>query len=223
MTLTATRPDIHLKGPGWLLVATAPAYVAYLAVAVSTIAEEVKTSSDLTPADLDDLGVAWMTVHALWVLPTLLAAAALVGLSRSLAGRGLRLVPGLVAIAVACEAAYLVVNALAYGTDAATWGDSALYPASVLASLFAGWFGVHAATLVVVAALAKAGPARRTALVVGVLYALYVVFEVLTYLPVMFGPTDFAGFLGGLPPFLVGILWATLGGGLLKSRVPSAV
>jgi hypothetical protein len=223
MTITSTSPATGLRRPAWLLVATLPAYVAYLAVALATIAEEAHTSSDLTPADIDDLGAAWIGVHALWVVPTLLAAAALVGLAQQLEGRYLRFVPALAAIAVACEAAYLVVNTLAYGTEGATWGESALYPVSVLASLFAGWFGVHAATLVVVVALAKTGMARRTTVVVGGLYALYVLFEVLTYLPVIFGPTDFAGFMGGLPPFVVGIFWAALGGGLLKSRIPSAV
>ena len=164
-----------------------------------------------------------MALHVLWVLPLLLAAVALVDVARHVPGPLTRWVPASAAITVAATSAYLVVNALAFGAEGDTWGDSTLYPWSPMASLVAGWFGVHAATLIVVVALVRAGIARRTALVVGVLYALYAVFEVLTYLPVVFGPATFAEFQGGLPPFLLGIFWAVLGGGLLKSPITSAV
>jgi hypothetical protein len=204
-------------------VATLPAYVAYLVLAVTTIARDAHTSAELTPADIDELGVAWMAVHVLWVLPPVLAAVALVGVARRVPGPLTRAVPLFAGITVTVAAVYLVVNALAFGADDETWGDSALYPWSPLASLFAGWFGVHVATLVVVAALVRAGIAKRTAIVVGALYALYVVFEVLSYLPVIFGPATLAGFLGGVPPFLLGIFWAVLGGGLLKSPITSGV
>jgi len=223
MTQTLSPPATGLAKSAWLLVATLPAYVAYLALALTTIAQQVHTSSDLTPADIDELGLAWLALHVLWVLPPVLAAIALMGVARRVGGRLPRLVPVLATVTFAFAAAYLVVNVLAFGSDSATWGDSSLYPWSPLTSLLAGWLGVHAATLVVVAALAKAGIARRTAIVVGAIYALYVAFEVLTYLPVIFGPTTFAGFLGGLPPFLLGIFWAALGGGLLKWRVTSGV
>ena len=223
MTLTLTPPQIGLKKPAWLLVATLPAYVAYLALAVATIAREAHTSADLTPAEIDGFGVAWMAMHVLWVLPLVLAAIALVGLARRVPGPLTRCVPAFAAIAVAAASMYLVVNALAFGAESETWGESALYPWSPVASLVAGWFGVHVATLIVIVALVREGIARRTALVVGIVYALYAVFEVLTYLPVVFGPATFADFLGGLPPFLLGIFWAVLGGGLLKSPITSGV
>jgi hypothetical protein len=56
---------------------------------------------------------------------------------------------------------------------------------------------------------------------VTVIVGLYWAVELLTYLPVLLGPTTFAEFEGGLPPFLMGIVWAALGVGLLRSRVPS--
>ena len=141
----------------------------------------------MTPAEIDQLGVAWLAVHVLWVVPPLLAAVGLVGVARRIPGRLPRFVPAFAAVTVAFLPTYLVVNVLALRSDATTWGESALYPWSPLASLLAGWFGVHLATLSVVAALVKAGIAKTTALVVGGLYALYVVFEILVYLPVLFG------------------------------------
>lgn len=223
MTLTLTPQGTGLRKPAWLLVGTLPAYVAYLALAVTTIARDAHTSADLTPADISELGVAWMAVHVLWVLPPVLAAVALMGVAHRVPGPLTRLVPVFAAITVTLAAAYVVVNAFAFGGEGETWGDSALYPWAPLASLLAGWFGVHVATLIVVSALVRAGIARRTAIVVGALYAVYVVFEVLIYLPVIFGPTTFAEFLGGVPPFLLGIFWAVLGGGLLKSPITSGV
>ena len=221
MTITLDPPVTAVRRPGWLLVATLPAYAAYLAVAVTTIAQQAHSSADLTPTEIDELGVAWMAVHVLWIVPPLLAVIGLVGVARSVPGRLTRLVPALAVVTVALLAAYLLFNVLAFTSDATTWGESPLYSWSPLASLFAGWFGVHLATLIVVAALVQARIARRAVLVVGVLYALYVVFEILAYLPVLFGPTTFASFMGGLPPFLLGLLWAALGSALLKSRITS--
>jgi hypothetical protein len=223
MTLTTHRPTVGLRRPAWLLVATAPAYLAYLALSVMSLAPRADTSAELTPVDLEELGALWVVVHALWVTPLVLAAVALTALAREVPGPLTRWVRALAAITCCFAAAYLGVNLLALGSDAATWGDDRLYPLSPVTSLFAGWFGVHVATLIVVLALRRAGIARRTATVVAVLFALYLILEVLTYLPILFGPATFAGFLGGVPPFLAGVLWAVLGGGVLKSRIPSGV
>lgn len=223
MTLTATDQPVATAGsrrPAWLLLATLPAFVAYVAFAVLTIAKEVSTSADLTPAQLDDLGVEWMVLHLLWVAPPALAAVALAGLAARLRGaaRHARL---LAAVTGICLATYLVVNLLAYGSDTATWGDDALYPWSYTLSLAAGWLGVLPATILAGVTLARQGVARRTCWTVSALVAVYWVLEVLTYLPVLLGPATFAEFEGGLPPFLLGVLWAVLGGGLLRSGLRS--
>ena len=208
-----------LRKPAVLLTATFAAFVVYLTFAVATIAREVKTSADLTPAQLDDLGAAWLGLHVLWVVPPILAAIALTSLSRRLQG-ATRFVPAFAAVTIACAAAYILVNLAAYGSETATWGDNALYPWSVTLSLATGWFGVIPATILVSTALAVGGVARRTGWTVTALVGLYWVIELLTYVPVLLGPETFAGFEGGLPPFLLGIAWAILGGGLLRSRVP---
>lgn len=223
MSLTFTfQPTsaVGLKRPAVLLIATLAAFVVYVIFAVATIAKEVETSADLTPAHLDDLGASWLGLHLLWVVPPILAAIAVTLLSRGLRG-ATRFVPALAAVTIACAAAYLVVNFLAYGSDNATWGENPLYPWSYSLSLAASWFGVLPATLLISTALARQDIARRTAWTVTALVGVYWVIEVLTYLPVIVGPETFAEFEGGLPPFLLGIFWAILGGGLLGSRVTS--
>lgn len=209
-----------LQRPAVLLTATLAAFVVYVVFAVATIAEEAKTSADLTPAQLEELGVAWLGLHVLWVVPPILAATSLALLSRTLQG-GTRFVPALAAVTTACAAAYVFVNLLAYGSETATWGGNPLYPWSIVLSLAAGWFGVLPATVLVGWTLAGQGIARRTAWTVTALVALYWVVELLVYLPVLVGPETLAEFEGGLPPFLLGIFWAILGGGLLRSHVPS--
>lgn len=209
-----------LKKPAVLLIATLATFAAYVGFALVSIAEEVTTSADLTPAQMDGLGAAWLGLHVLWVVPPILAAIALTLLSRRLRDVT-RFVPALAAVSIACMTAYLLVNLAAYGSEASTWGSNALYPWSVVLSLAAGWFGVIPATMLVSTTLARRGVARRTAWLVTALVALYWVLDLLTYVPVLLGPQTFAGFEGGLPPFLLGIFWAILGGGLLRARVPS--
>lgn len=220
--ILTSRPSSSsgLRRPAVLLTVTLAAFVVYVTFAVATIAGEVTTSADLTPAQLDDLGAAWLGLHVLWVVPPILAAIALTLLSRRLQGVT-RFVPALAAVTIACTTAYLLVNLGAYGSETATWGSNTLYPWSIALSLAAGWFGVIPATLLVSTTLALRGVARRTAWTVTALVGLYWVSDLLVYLPVLLGPETFAGFEGGLPPFLLGIFWAILGGGLLRSRVPS--
>ena len=223
MSVTEADRPVHVslhRRPALLLVATLPAFVAYVAFAVLTIAQEVSTSADLTPAQVDDLGVEWMVLHLLWVTPPALAAVALAGLAARLPGavRHARLLATVTGI---CLATYLVVNLLAYGSDTATWGDDVLYPWSYTLSLAAGWLGVLPATILVSVTLARQGVAPRTCWTVTVLVAVYWVLEVLTYLPVLLGSATFADFEGGLPPFVLGVLWAVLGGGLLRSGLRS--
>jgi len=223
MSLSVMSPSTtstSLRAPAWLLVGTLAAFVAYVAFAIATISKVADTSATLTPGQIDDLGASWMAVHLTWMVPPVLAAVALTLLSRRL-GTTTRFVPVLAAVALALAMAYLVVNGLAYGSDAATWGQNELYPWSYLLSISVGWLGVLPATLLVTVALARAGIARRSAWTLTVLVGLYWAFDLLTYLPVILGPATLAAFEGGLPPFLLGIFWAVLGGSLLKSRVTS--
>ena len=222
MTLTHTPSVTDAKRPAWLLLLTLPAFLAYLLLAVVTIAQKAESSAaELTPAQLSELGPAWVALHLLWMTPTVAAAIALTWLARSWRLRNTTAVPILACTAFVCAAAYLVVQCLAFGFDGRTWGDSRLYPFGVALSLAAGWAGTLPATILVAVALVRHGIARKTAWTVAALATLYLLFEVLTYLPVLLGPATFAETTGGLPPFLLGFMWAGLGGGLLRARVPS--
>lgn len=221
MTLTRTPPRTDLRRPAWLLILTLPAFVAFLAVAVVTIAAEADSSAaELTAAQISDLGLSWVAVHLLWTAPSVLAATALVLIARRRQLPRTGAVPVLCGAAVVLAAAYLVVQVLAFGVDGATWGDSRLYQLGVVLSLAVGWVGTLPATLLVTVALARRGIARRVAWTVAALTGLYFAVELLTYLPVFLGPTTLAE-TPGLPPFLLGIFWAVLGGALLRSRVTS--
>ncbi|GAA1501882.1 hypothetical protein [Nocardioides humi] len=223
MTLVTEATRRSLTRPAWLLVASLPAFVAYLVAAITLLAGKVESSAELTTAQMSDLGVGWFAVNLLWVLPSVLAAAGLAVLGPRLPERfpALSLVPVLAAVAVALCTAYVVVSSIGFGFDHATYGESWTYPASGLLSLGAGWIGTYPATLLVAVALVRAGIARRTAVAIAAILALYWIVELLVYLPIIVGPDEFADLRGGLPPFLLGIFWAVLGGGVLRSRVPS--
>jgi hypothetical protein len=222
MTTTAAPDTTGVKRPAWLLILTLPAFIVFLGVATVTVAAQTDASSaELTLAQLNELGIVWVAVHLLWVTPPLLAAVGLALLARTWRMPHATAVTILGWAAGALALAYLVVQLLAFGFDGDTWGDSPLYPLGVALSVALGWFGTLPATILVSVALARRGVARMTALTVAVLVALYVVFELLVYLPVLFGSASLAE-TAGLPPFLLGFFWAVLGIGLLRSRVPSS-
>ena len=224
MVLTSSRPTTSTTSrPAWLLVATLPAYVVYLVASVAVLRPRVELSSaELTPSEIADLEPAFTALNALWVLPPILAAVALAAIARGLSpSRGLRAVPYLAASTVVLGVAHVVVGALAARQDTATWGDSPLFAVGVILSLLMGWLGVHPATLIVLPALFRAGIIRRTAAVVGVLYALYWALEILIYVPVLLDPAGSAIAAVGLPPFLLGLLWAAVGAALRRRGVPS--
>lgn len=221
MTLTHTEPDTAARRPALLLVLTLPAFIAYVALAVVTIAQKVdSTSADLTPAQLSDLGVSWVALHLLWMTPSVLAAIGLAQLAASWRLQRATVVRTLAGVVLVLAAAYLVVQLLALGFEGDTWGDSRLYPLGVMLSLAAGWVGTLPATMLVTTSLARRGIARRSAWAITALSAMYLVIEVLTYLPAIVGPTTLADTVG-LPPFLLGLLWAWLGAAILRARVTS--
>jgi hypothetical protein len=222
MTVTSVPGTVDVRRPAWLLLLTLPGFVAFLALASVTIATQTDASAaELTPAQLDDLGIALLALHLLWIAPSLVAALALAILVRTLRLPRASAVTVLAGGAVVLALAYITVQMLASGTGGTTWGDSALYPLGVAWSLAIGWFGTLPATILVCAALARRGVARITAWTVAALAGLYLAFELLVYLTVLFGAATLEE-TAGLPPFLLGCFWAALGVGLLRSRVSSS-
>lgn len=222
MTTTAAPPTTSAKRPAWLLILTLPTFIVFLAVATVTVAAQTDGSSaELTPVQLNELGFGWAAVHLLWIAPSLLAAVGLALLARTWRMPRATTVTILAGSAVVFAFANLVVQLFAFGFDGDTWGDSPLYPSGIALSIAIGWFGTLPATILVSVALARRGVARITAWTVAVLVALYFVFELLVYLPALFGSASLAE-TAGLPPFLLGFFWAALGIGLLRSRVSSS-
>jgi hypothetical protein len=215
--LTPARTTNDLRRPAWMLVLTLPAYVAYVVVAVTTLATEADSSSaELTPPELSDLGVSWVALHVLWMTPPVLAAIALVMMARRVGLGQARLVAVLSAVAVVLAAGYLIPQLLAFGAGTATWGDSDLYGIGVVLSLAVGWVGVLPATVMVTIGLAKHGITRKVSWGIAIFTGLYVVLELLTYLPAL-GSAELAETTGP-PPFLLGFVWALLGVRLLARR-----
>lgn len=221
MTLTDTSRTTGLARPAWMLILSLPTFVAYLALAVLTIAQGAESSSaELTPAQISDLGLWWVAVHLLWIAPSVLAALGLAAVARVLDLPHAGTVRLLAAGVLALSGAYVVVQLMAFRHGGPTWGDGSLFSAGVVLSLVAGWIGTIPATILVARDLARRGIMRKTAWTVTALMALYLVVELLTYLPALLGSASLKDTVG-LPPFLLGIFWAILGGGLLRARVPS--
>jgi hypothetical protein len=69
---------------------------------------------------------------------------------------------------------------------------------------FIGWYAVTAR-------LAQRGTVRRTAGIIGVLTGVYLLWEVATYVAIAVGPPTLLDTIGP-PPFVLGLLWAGVGG-----------
>lgn len=209
-TSTVVRTSSSRRGE-LLLGLTLPAFIAYIAVAVATVATKAESSSgELTPDELSGFGASWMLVHLLWMAPSVLA---ILGLARIAARAGRRAastLPVLVASTLTLAVLYLVPQAMAYGVDTATWGDSTWYAVGVTLSLAVGWLGTVPATLLVALGLARNGVIPKTARTVAALCGVYVVWELLTYAAIALGSATLLDTVGP-PPFLLGILWAALG------------
>jgi hypothetical protein len=199
------------RRPELLLVLTLPAFVAYLAVAVATVATKADSSSgELTPAQVSDLGASWMLLHLLWMTPSVLAILGLVGLAERAGERARATLPTLMGVTLVLTALYLVSQVMAYGVDTPTWGDSAWYPTGMTLSLAVGWLGTIPATVLVTLGLAGGGTIPRTARTIAALCGLYLVWEVATYASIAIGSATLLDTVGP-PPFLLGVLWAVLG------------
>ncbi len=212
--LAQTDSDTTFSGR-LLLLAMIP-LVAFMATAHLTV--EGPTAGGMTAGQARDRAFAWVLVAILWVLPVVLAAFAFRRLaSGGVAGRRVRI---LSAVGVALLVGHVVVQSAVLGMDQdQKLGGTTTYAASILLSLL-GWWAVDVAAVVTCLWLARKGPARRTATVIGPLSALLTIFEVVVYLPALVGEATLHQTVG-LPPMILPILWAILGGVLLRHRDPA--
>lgn len=222
MTTTLRESTTGLKRPAWLLIASLPVFVVYLVVASSVLSDKVEdTSAELTPHQLDGMRGGWIAASILWFVPVVIGALGLLDLSRRVPGparlRSVAKVGALLSIPLL--AVWLVLQLSLLGADGPTLGDNGIYAPAVALSVFAFW-AAFVSTIAMCALLRRSGIARVLPWIVGVLCVLYLVFDLLTYLPAFFGSDKLADAVG-LPPFLIAVFWAVIGGGLLRHRVRS--
>lgn len=218
---TSVPSSIDGRRPAWLLILTLPVFMAFLGLAVATIATQADSSSaELTPAQLADLGLWWVALHLLWITPTVLAAVGLSRLARAWRLTNLTAVQILCRVAVTLAACYLVVQVLALRFEGDVWGHSSLYAPGVVLSMAAGWTSTLPATILVCVSLTRHDITRKTAWTIAALTALFLAFEVAASLSALLQPADLSQ-TAGPPPFLLGFFWAALGVGLLRHGTSS--
>ncbi|WP_410793311.1 hypothetical protein [Kribbella sp. C-35] len=211
MTQILPRLVTLLAGPARLLVIALVPLVAFMAMAHTTVVGDA--ASDMTAAQVDERALPWITVAVLWILPIALAAVAFTAIAARL-GRGSAVKP-LAVLGVVLLMAYVVAQACVVWIDsAAALADSSWLAAAILLSLL-GWWSVDVAAVLTCRHLFKHKVAPRTALVIGILTAAFLLLEIAIYLPALVGGQELQDTVG-LPPMLLPALWAILGGVLWR-------
>ena len=196
-----------------LLVLAIVPLVAFMALAHTTI--EGSSASSMTPADVDERAAQWIIVAVLWVLPVALAGVAFAIIAARLGGR----VPpaALTGLGLALLAAHVATQAtVVWSDDSTTLADSTIYSLAILLSLL-GWWVIDLVAALTCLRLYKSRLAPKTSMTVGVLTILFLLGEVAVYLPALVGSAELHDTIG-LPPMLLPVLWAILGGVLLRTR-----
>jgi len=214
MSTLLTRSSATVPaGVSRLLVLAIVPLVAFMALAHTTI--EGSSASSMTPAQVDERAAQWIIVAVLWVLPVALAGVAFVVIAARLGG-GIPVWP-LAGAGIALLAAHVVAQvAVVWFDDSSTLADSINYSLAILLSLW-GWWAVDVVAALTCLRLYKRRLAPRTAMVVGVLTILFLFVEVAVYLPALVGSAELHDTIG-LPPMLLPVLWAVLGGVLWRGR-----
>ncbi|MFB6718953.1 hypothetical protein ACFCV3_02290 [Kribbella sp. NPDC056345] len=202
MTETVPQVGVEVRRPGGLLLIALVPLAAFMGLAHLTVDG---SAGAMTAAQVDARALPWMVVAVLWIAPVMLAAFAF----RAIGGRMVRL-PA--AMGIGLSVAYVAAQAGVVWIDQAErLADSSLLPLAILLSLLA-WWAVDVAAVLTCLRLAKNS---RTALVIGVLTAVFLVLEVAIYLPALIGGQKLVDTVG-LPPMVLPVLWAVLGWSLRR-------
>ncbi len=211
MSLVETRQSPRLRSAARLLILSPLVFVLWLVGVVSTMSGTgVTNAADLTPTQMDTIRTGWLLQWPLYTAAILAGAAGMTQLNPALrdtpAGRIARVSTVVGVLSAVVAVAHLVLIELSAGFTEARLGDNRAYATSQVLSYTAIWAAALAVVLTGLA-LRTSGVLRRTGSVVAVLAVLFLVADVLTR---------------GFPPFVVGLLWLTIGVGLLRRRVPSS-
>jgi hypothetical protein len=216
MTQILPRPAISLARPAHLLLLALIPLVAFMGLAHVTVVGDA--AAEMTAAQVDERALPWMAVAVLWMLPAAFAAIAFTAIATRLGHGGpVKLLGGL---GIALLVAYVAAQAgVVWIDDAAILAESSWLALAILLSLL-GWWAVDVAAVLTCLRLYQSKVAPRTALVIGVLTALFLVLEVAVYLPALVGAQELHATVG-LPPMALPVLWAILGGVLWrKTQAP---
>jgi hypothetical protein len=202
-----------IQAPRLLVLALAP-LIAFMTLAHTIV--EGDSASTMTPTQLDERAALWIVVAVLWVLPVVIAGVAFAAIASTFdGGTRLRLLAGfgvaLLAGHVAAQAALIVLH------DTRTLAHSTTYALAILLSLVGWWVIDVVAALTCLQLFRRGGSARKTSAVVGVVTGLFLLLEIAVYLPALVGRGELHDTIG-LPPMLLPIIWAVLGGVLWRSR-----
>jgi hypothetical protein len=209
MTQILPRPATSLARPANLLLLALLPLVAFMALAHVTVVGG--SAVEMTAAQVDERALQWMAVAVLWTLPSAFAAVAFTAIAPG--SRAVRLLAGL---GIALLIAYVVAQAgLVWIDKAETLAESSWLPLAILLSLL-GWWAIDVAAVLTCLGLYRSNVAPKAALVIGILTVLFLVLEVAVYLPALIGSQELNATVG-LPPMVLPVLWAILGG-VLKRR-----
>ncbi|WP_203337285.1 hypothetical protein [Nocardioides limicola] len=218
-----TQPRTRRR-PAWLLLASLPPVVGFVIVTVTSLVPRLpdseSSSAALATAQLAQMRPAWILMHLLWAAPVVLGALGVFVLAGGAPGRFAGIARVLAPVAVVVMVGYLLAQVALLGADGPTVGDSSVYTVGLALSLVGFWAAVLA-TIATCVELIRHRVVPRVAGVVAALCGLYLVFDLVAYLPAMVSETRLDEAIG-LPPIVVAVFWAILGGGLLR-RVPSEV
>jgi hypothetical protein len=173
------------------------------------------SAAGMTPAQVDERAVPWVGAAVLWVLPVVLAAVAFAAIAGRLGHRAW--VKPLAVAGVALLASHVAAwTAVLWLDRGATLADSPVYALAIVLSLL-GWWAVSGAAVLTCLALSRSRVLPRAARVVGILTLLCLALEIAVYLPALVGTQELHETVG-LPPMVLPLLWAILGGLLWRKR-----
>jgi len=211
MSQTLHQPATSLAQPARLLLAALIPLVVFMATAHLTVVGD--SAGEMTAAQVDERALPWIAVAVLWMLPAAMAGVAFKAIAAWL-GRGGPVKP-LATVGIALLVTYVAAQAgVVWLDDAEVLAESSLLALAILLSLL-GWWAIDLAAVLICLRLFKSKVAPRTALVVGILTALFLVLEVAVYLPALIGGQELHATVG-LPPMALPVLWAVLGGVLWR-------
>ena len=185
---------------GRLLVAATALFLAWFALAMTTLAQTgVNNTADFTAAVMADVRTQWIAIAVLYTLAVLAGAA---GMTLVATRPGLTVAVRIAsAVSAAAIVGYLALALAMSGFTAPTLAGDPLWRPSLWLSMIAIWAAL-AAVVLTGAGLRRAGTLRRTGLTVAIIAGVILTLDLA------------AG--GAFPPLIVGFLWLPIGIGLLR-------